>query len=120
MFNLERREIVLVLALTSLLIAGIALRVYTRSHTVTVFERVPLDPSLTGTAMTAEDTARVNINEAGIEELMKLKGIGKVLATRIVEYRSTRGQFTTSDDIMKVKGVNRKLLDRIKDYIETQ
>ena len=120
MFDLEKREIAFVLVLTGLIIAVLALRVYTRSHPAITVEQGAFEPSATDGIPASNGLTRVDINKAGIEELMKLKGIGRVLATRIVEYRSSRGPFTTPDDITKVKGVSKNLLDRIKNYIETR
>ena len=59
----------------------------------------------------------VNINEAATEELMRLKGIGRSLAGRIVEYRSGKGRFSHISDIKNVKGIGEKLFDTIKDDI---
>lgn len=48
---------------------------------------------------------KININQASIEELRKLPGVGPSIAKRIVEYRQERGPFSAVEDIMKVKGI---------------
>lgn len=63
-------------------------------------------------------TRLVDINEAGIEDLMKLKGIGKVIAKRILDYRLRRGRFNSKEDIKNIDGIGDKLFQEIKDYIE--
>ena len=50
---------------------------------------------------------KININTAGSEELQKLKGIGPVLAERIIEYRSANGSFTSIEEIMEVDGIGK-------------
>lgn len=59
----------------------------------------------------------VSINQATLEELMMLPGIGEGYAQRILEYRNTHGLFQTIEDIMKVKGIKERLFDKIKAYL---
>jgi competence protein ComEA len=61
--------------------------------------------------------AKVNINTASQQELSSLKGIGEKKAIAIVEYRKQH-PFTKIEDIMKVKGIGKKLFEKIKDEIE--
>ncbi|OGP96629.1 MAG: hypothetical protein A2Z39_01360 [Deltaproteobacteria bacterium RBG_19FT_COMBO_46_9] len=67
--------------------------------------------------VTAEESAKIDINKASAEELMQIKGIGESYAQRIIEYRETNGQFNQIEDIMKVKGIGSKLYESIKDKI---
>lgn len=60
---------------------------------------------------------RININTADTKTLRKLKGVGVVLAGRIVDYRDSNGPFGTIDDIKKVKGVGKALFEKIRDRI---
>lgn len=48
---------------------------------------------------------KININQASVDELRKLSGVGPSIAKRIVEYRQEKGPFTTVEDIMNVKGI---------------
>lgn len=59
----------------------------------------------------------ININRASSVDLTTLPGIGDVLASRIVEYRRTKGLFTSIEDIMNVSGVGEAKFEAIKDYI---
>ena len=59
----------------------------------------------------------VNINTAGAEELATLKGIGKVKADAIVEYRVLNGKFKSVDELSLVKGIGDKTLEKIRDQI---
>ena len=63
---------------------------------------------------------RVNINTAGIPELMTLPGIGKAKAEAIVQYRDKNGPFHAPEDIMRVSGIKEAVFEKIKAYIRTE
>lgn len=54
----------------------------------------------------------VDINRAGSAELQAVKGIGPVLAKKIIDYRSKNGYFQTIQDLAKVDGIGAKLIAR--------
>jgi len=60
---------------------------------------------------------KVNINTAGVDELVTLPGIGKAYAERIVEYRQKNGPFKKVEDIINVRGIGEKTFERIKDRL---
>ena len=60
---------------------------------------------------------KVNINTAGISELMTLPGIGQTRAQAIVDYRESNGFFRNITDIMNVSGIKESSFEKIKDYI---
>ena len=59
----------------------------------------------------------ISINDASIEQLTTLPGIGKSKANDIIEYRNQNGKFQTIDDIKKVKGIGESVFEKIKDSI---
>ncbi|MBQ1826416.1 MAG: helix-hairpin-helix domain-containing protein [Erysipelotrichaceae bacterium] len=59
----------------------------------------------------------ISINHSAQSELEKLKGIGPVLALRIIEYRRSHGLFQRLEDIKKVKGIGDKIFERIREQI---
>jgi len=59
----------------------------------------------------------VNVNTAGVQELMTLPGVGPALAGRIVEQRKQSGPFRRPEDLLAVRGVGPKLLAKIKDRL---
>ena len=64
-----------------------------------------------------DDEGRLDINLATAEELMELKGIGEVLAPRIVNYREERGQFMAVEELTLVPGIGYKTLNNNREYI---
>jgi len=71
---------------------------------------------LIGCETTTRNTI-VNINTATKSELMTLNGIAEVKAQEIIDYRSKNGPFETIEDIMKVKGIGKATFEDIKTRI---
>ena len=65
----------------------------------------------------AGDSSKIDLNKATVQELVKLKGIGKKYAELIIEYREKNGNFKNIEEIMKVKGIGQKKFESIKDLI---
>lgn len=63
-----------------------------------------------------EEDGKVNINEADIEELKTLNGIGESTAKKIINYRE-ENRFETIEDIMNVPGIGESKFNNIKDDI---
>jgi competence ComEA-like helix-hairpin-helix protein len=59
----------------------------------------------------------ININTATAEELILLPNIGEVMAKRIVVYRIRNNGFKTKEEIMNVKGIGKVKFEKIKDKI---
>ncbi|MFO1351129.1 MAG: helix-hairpin-helix domain-containing protein [Gammaproteobacteria bacterium] len=60
----------------------------------------------------------ININTASAKELDDgIKGVGPVLAARIVKYREENGPFKSIDDLVNVKGIGPATLDKIRGQI---
>ncbi len=64
--------------------------------------------------------AKININTAGVKELMGLSGIGHKVAERIVEYRDAHGPFKKPEDLKKVEGVGQGVWDRNRERVVTK
>ncbi|GAW92392.1 helix-hairpin-helix domain-containing protein [Calderihabitans maritimus] len=76
-----------------------------------------LTESYGSTSSGANQSRKININTAGVEELDQLPGIGKVYAQRIVDYREENGKFQSIEDIQKVSGIGPATFAKIKDLI---
>ncbi len=66
---------------------------------------------------TVASMEKININQADAKTLTSLKGIGKDRALKIIEYREQNGPFLTIEDIMKVKGIGKKIFEQNKDVL---
>lgn len=74
---------------------------------------IPLDPERV--TVTAEPV--VNINQAGLEELETLPGIGEVTAQKILDYRREHGWFRTKEELMDVPSIGEGRYGKIEDRI---
>lgn len=73
--------------------------------------------SADGSSVSQAVSAPLNVNRATVKELVKLPGIGKVTADKIVTYRTANGPFATLDDLLKVNGMGKKTLAKIRDLV---
>lgn len=60
---------------------------------------------------------RINLNQAGVEELTELPGIGPALARRIVEYRKTQ-PFRKAEDLQQVSGIGPAKFQKLREWVE--
>lgn len=60
---------------------------------------------------------QVDLNSAGLEELVLLEGIGEVTAEKILLERETSGPFPATDDLQRVKGIGPKTVERLRDHV---
>ncbi len=77
--------------------------------------RLPSPPA--GTE--AREPGGVDINTAGLEELMSLPGIGRVRAQAILDDREENGPYRYPEDLIRVKGIGEGILEDILDQITT-
>jgi comEA protein len=70
---------------------------------------VALTKALDSKARRAASTlSQLDLNTAVEADLVRLPGIGPVMAKRIVEYRQTHGPFKRLEDLRRVKGIGAK------------
>ena len=60
---------------------------------------------------------KIDINKADAKTLTTLKGIGKDRAVKIIEYREKNGPFEKVEDLMKVKGIGKKIFEQNKNVL---
>ena len=86
-----------------------------RSTAMTVPDSLPWEPP----APEAAEEGRVDINTAGLEELMTLPGIGEARARAILDDREANGPFVYPEDLTRVKGIGEGILAGLLDQITT-
>ena len=66
---------------------------------------------------TAKAGGKVHLNTATAAELTALPGVGDITAQRILEYRAAHG-FASIEDVMKVKGIGKAKFSKMQPYLE--
>ena len=62
-------------------------------------------------------TGCLNLNIATVQELMRLSGIGEVMAKRIIEYRERHGRFRRPEEIIIIEGFSERKYRAIAEMI---
>lgn len=87
-----------------------------RSTTMTSLDPLPWEPP----ALTrVREEGLVDLNTAGLEELMALPGIGEARARAILEDRAANGPYRYPEELVRVKGIGEGVLGNILDQITT-
>ena len=110
--NADRR----VLAVCMAALAAMLLHFTLQNTAMTVPDKLPWEP------LAIEEQAaegRVNINTAGLEELMALPGIGEARARAILDDRQANGPFVYPEDLTRVRGIGEGVLAGLLDQITT-
>ena len=122
-FTTQERTVVIILA--SLFMLGIVVKA-TKEHYNTGTDQITLIGSNADVVKfyagldedDIESAGKVNINSAGIDELISLPGIGEKTAEKIINKRIELGEFNTLEDIMLVPGIGSKTYEKLLSYIQ--
>jgi competence protein ComEA len=74
-------------------------------------EALPGAQAETAEMQDLEQTTRVDVNHAGLEELCTLPGVGKAKAQAILDYRAEHGAFEELWEVRRVSGITQTLVD---------
>jgi comEA protein len=109
MFSLTSHERKVLIFIGILILCGAVLKLL----------NIKSKPAAENISQTADLSAKItiNINNASLEELEKIPGIGPEIGRRIIDYRKAHGAFKTHEDLKKVKGIGDKKLKSIRDCI---
>ena len=58
-----------------------------------------------------EQSGRIDLNQADLETLCLLPGVGEVKAQRILEYRQKHGPFASLQQLDQVEGIGPKIIE---------
>ena len=73
----------------------------------------PAEPAPPPPAAADADADAVNVNSAGVDELMTLPGITRRAATEIVEHREAHGPFASVEALVDVPGFHAGRVERL-------
>lgn len=62
----------------------------------------------------------INLNTASLAELDSIKGIGPVIAQRIIDHRAQIRRFVSVEQLLDVKGIGEKTLDKMRAQVTVQ
>lgn len=77
----------------------------------------PVAALAAGKAVAAEVVETVQLNQATVEQLETLPGVGPALAERIVAYRKEHGPFKSLEQLTEVKGIGQSKFAAFKDRL---
>ena len=77
----------------------------------------PAQEELTKEEALAAAGGKININTAGVDELMLLPGIGEKRAEDIIAYRRANGPFRIPEELTEVPGIGEGILAGLIDYV---
>ncbi|MCP5077432.1 MAG: ComEA family DNA-binding protein, partial [Psychromonas sp.] len=60
---------------------------------------------------------KISINQASNTELAAINGIGTKKAQLIIEYREANGDFMSIEELVKVKGIGKSTLQKITPFV---
>ncbi len=63
------------------------------------------------------ESGKININTASIDELKTLSGIGDAKAKAIIDYREKNGMFKNIEEIKNITGISETIYEKIKNNI---
>ncbi len=62
-------------------------------------------------------TGKIDVNRATAAELMRLPGVGPVLAQRIIDYRAEHGPFRSVEELAEVPGISARMVAEWADLL---
>jgi competence protein ComEA len=123
-----RRQLALLLLLIGAAGAGLGIDHWRRAHPdvaqgLELLDRAPLPPAVPSamrraparplTPRAAEPAPPLDLNRAPIDDLERLPGVGRAIATRIVDGRP----FASVDDLLRVRGLRGARLARVRTLV---
>ena len=108
MFNLTKQERLVLLIFILIIVVGMILQ-YSFKKFPRLAQRITLIDSETV-------YPKIDLNQAGVEELDTLPFIGKVTAQRIVDYRRDHGKFLSLEELKIIRGISEDKFKKIAPF----
>jgi len=113
-------KVVIIILMAALLMGSIVLLIKDRSpckEIIIVKGGIEKRLTLSAIKKLHMEERKININKAEASDLVSIPSVGKVLASRIIEYRNLRGIFYDKKDLLGISGIGEKKLKKIEGYI---
>jgi competence protein ComEA len=56
---------------------------------------------------------KINLNEASVEELTQVAGVGRITAQKIVDYRNKMGKISSYDELKNISDIDGMMFRKI-------
>ncbi len=73
---------------------------------------------ITPDTKSVEAVDTINLNQASVDQLVSLPGIGPATAEKIIRYREENGKFQSIEEIMNIPGIKDAKFNEIKERID--
>jgi len=116
---LTKQEKIILLFLVFSFATGLAISIYRKTEQKLDLKVVPFEIKAAPEELNEfiGQNKFININSPKVEELKRLPGVGKELASKIVEYHKIHGAFGAKEELMRVKGIGEKKFKKLKNLI---
>jgi len=64
-----------------------------------------------------DDENKFDLNQIDKETLIRMPGIGGIIAERIINYRQQQGGFREIEELKKIKGIRPTVYEKLKDRL---
>ncbi|MCX5697144.1 MAG: helix-hairpin-helix domain-containing protein [Candidatus Omnitrophica bacterium] len=104
MLILTRQEKQVILFLGAVALAGIIICFLTKMN------------SRVESSIRIEDKLiKIDLNKAGIEELIATRAVSEKLSLKIIQYRQAHGEFKDIEEIKEIKGIGENRYEKLKE-----
>lgn len=104
MFNLTAEEKKVVLFLISIALLGVGINFSLKINS-------PIKKFI----LADVNIAKINLNQASLQDLLESRALSKKLAEKIIEYRLLRGGFSDLEELKEIKGIGEHRYEKLRE-----